>query len=86
MKSHGSARGLDYSCVVGGTNIKLFCVCFLSLSDSLSLCSIIRCIQTLSQNLQHQILTRFYKHLEKEIVKKANKIQTPFLVCFSHIH
>jgi len=31
VKSIGSERGQDYSCVVGGTSIKLLFVCFLFL-------------------------------------------------------
>jgi len=84
VKSLGSAWGLDYSWIVGGTNIKLMCVyflyiylfifVFLYLSVVHKLCMRI-CIPQIPFKLFYQ---------RKRNSQKSLHNSTILLVCFSH--
>lgn len=70
---------------MGGTNAKFLRVYYLSLSFSLSLCSVfIRFTKTLSQNLHTTDSDQVFNNKEKEI-EKSHHNSTRLLV-FSHLH
>jgi len=84
VKSFGSARGLDYSWIVGGTSIKLLCVHFLYLY----LFIFVFCIYLLhSDSTSESVYHRFWSGCssrEKEANEKAYIIQSlPYCVFFS---
>ena len=84
MKSIGSVRGLNYSCTMGGTGIKLLCLCFLFLY--LPVLYFIRCI--LNQNLYSLDSDQVFNTRKKNL-QKSNAIQHHHLLFFSpskHCH
>ena len=66
MKSFESASGLDYSCVVGGTSIKLLCVCFLFFYLFICVfCTLSAAIQLCVRRGTPQIVTKFSSHRKR---------------------
>jgi len=79
VKSLGSARGQDYSCVVGGNQYKIV-VSIFSLYIFLSLCSLRNPLhQTPSSNL-HPLDSDHVLNTQKKKLKKSNTIYLPSCV------